>query len=290
MFSVSSLANRLRFWSRRPPAQAPRRGEPVTGNRGLLDGQYALVTGGGRNIGRAIVLEMLRQGAQVVYTDRDPERCAQLEADLTPYSDRIRGFVADVSRPEDNVRLVEALDRSGITIDVLVNNVGIQFAPRSILEFEWDEYRTIFDTNVIGPVHLTRLITERMIARVRPGAVIFMISLHAHSVVRRPSYSASKGALVMIVRELAVDLAAHRIRVNGIAPGWVWQSEEAEAVPYPYVPLYHSTVTPDYVARAACFLASDDFSHHTTGTILTVDGGLSLFNHILADDPAFKRP
>ena len=291
VITMAALVNRFRSWmvgSRTPSAPIPSMSGPATGV-GVLEGQHVLVTGAGRNIGRAMVLEMLRQGAQVAYTDRDPRRCAELQAELTTYAGRARGFVSDVSKPVDNVRLVEALDQAGFRVDVLVNNAVAPFAERSPLEFEWEEYRATFDTNVIGPAHLTKLVAERMVHGMRAGSIVFLLSLHAHSVRRSLTYSASKAALVMIVRELAADLAAHRIRVNGIEPGWVW-STDAQAVPHRFTPLYQSSVTPDYVARAACFLASDHWSHHTTGAILRVDGGLSLFNHIVADSPAFRRP
>ena len=83
----------------------------------------------------------------------------------------------------------------------------------------------------------------------------------------------------MIVKELAIDLAPHRIRVNGIAPGWVAENEQGLALIHRYVPLHNCSINPRYIGRAAVYLASDYFSEFTTGTVLKIDAGLSLYNH-----------
>jgi NAD(P)-dependent dehydrogenase (short-subunit alcohol dehydrogenase family) len=241
-----------------------------------------LVTGAGRNIGRAIVLEALAAGGRVTFTDRQPERCAALEAQIRDRVGLARSVVADVSRLDDNLSLVGSIDEWGEPVTVLVNNVGTPPKVSGLLDLDPRDFRSALDTNVVGPLHLTRLVVERMIQRGIRGAIIFVLSIHSDSIRRAPAYSASKAALKMLVRELAVDLAPHEIRVNGIAPGWVWEEE----VPQPSTPLYGTTIPPTYIGRAACFLASDYFSRHTTGTVVTVDGGLSLFNHILASEPS----
>ncbi len=85
----------------------------------------------------------------------------------------------------------------------------------------------------------------------------------------------------MIINELALELAPHNIRVNGIAPGAVGEDEEGEPLPHNDTPLHGTKVGPQYVGRAAAYLASDYFSRHTTGTVLKIDGGLSLHHYML---------
>ena len=114
-----------------------------------------------------------------------------------------------------------------------------------------------------------------------PGCIIFLTSIHQWILRRAVSYSATKAALGMIVKELAIDLAPYGIRVNGIAPGWV--DEDVTGHPYPYDrPVLHgSSINPRYIGRAVVYLSSDYFSRFTTGTVLQVDGGLSLGNYLV---------
>lgn len=247
-----------------------------------MAGQHVLVTGAGRNIGRAIVLEALASGAQVSFTERQPDRCAALESEIRNHAGLTKSVVADVSNLDDNLRLAGELDECGHPVTVLVNNVGVQPEASSFLAFDPAEFRSVLDTNVVGPLHLTRLVVERMVRQRIPGAIVFILSIHSDAVRRVPAYSASKAALRMLVRELAVDLAPHEIRVNGIAPGWVWEDPHGQSVTQPYTPLHGTAIPPRYIGRAACFLASEHFSRYTTGTVVTVDAGLSLYNHILA--------
>ncbi len=83
----------------------------------------------------------------------------------------------------------------------------------------------------------------------------------------------------MIVKELAIELGAYRIRVNGIAPSWAQADEHGMPKPNKFAPLYKTSIPPEFIGRAAVYLASDYFSYCTTGTVLTVDGGVFLYNH-----------
>lgn len=102
-----------------------------------------------------------------------------------------------------------------------------------------------------------------------------MTSIHQWVPNGDPAYSASKAALGTVIRELALELAPHGIRVNGIAPGYVNEDEEGRPVPHPDTPLGGVSVAPRYIGRAAVYLCADHFSRHTTGTVIKVDGGLS---------------
>jgi NAD(P)-dependent dehydrogenase (short-subunit alcohol dehydrogenase family) len=259
------------------PLQPPARRYPAEPTRivieKLLAGRNVLVTGAGPNIGRAVALEAAAHGANVFCTDIDAEHCGRLAAELAAFPVRSSVTRSDITRDQDVDALCAALADAGVTIDVMINNVGVG----------GDDWRKVFETNVIGPMGLTRKISARMIERGEPASVIFITSIHQDTVFRRsPAYSASKSALAMVIKELALTLAPHRIRVNGVAPGLIAEDDRGLPMPHGFTPLEGSSISPRYVGRAAVYLASDYFSRHTTGAIITIDGGLSLFNYLSA--------
>jgi NAD(P)-dependent dehydrogenase (short-subunit alcohol dehydrogenase family) len=113
------------------------------------------------------------------------------------------------------------------------------------------------------------------------GSIIFITSIHQWTIRKLMSYSASKAALGMMIKELALELAPDQIRVNGIAPGWVMLDSQGNPLNSKHTPLYQCSIDPCYIGRAAVYLASDYFSYSTTGTVLKIDAGLSLYNHIV---------
>jgi NAD(P)-dependent dehydrogenase (short-subunit alcohol dehydrogenase family) len=247
----------------------------------LLEGRTVLVTGGASNIGRSIAIESARQGANVVVVDIDDEARARVERDLAQYQVRVKGYNCDLSRSDAIDRLCETLKKENILIDVLVNNVGVQYKTRSIVDLEIDEWQKTYETNVFGPMYLTRCIARSMIDNNRHGSILFITSIHQWVVRHYASYSASKGALGMVVKELAVDLAPHGIRVNGIAPGWITEDAAGKPMPQRAAPLHQCSIPPCYIGRAVVYLSADHYSFHTTGSVLKIDAGLSLNNHLV---------
>lgn len=239
----------------------------------LLRDKNALVTGAARNIGRSIALEMAGQGANVYFTDLQEDAVAQLHGELEATGTRSRGFVSDVSRPADVESLCAALAADGVVVDVLVNNVGVMRGT-GLRTLAMADLRTVFETNVFGPVQLTQNIVNALIAAGRPGSVLFVTSVHEWTTFGAVAYSASKAALGMIVKELAFELAPHQIRVNAIAPGSVKTTAQGELPSFPGSPLFGTSIHPSYIGRAAVYLTADYFSQFTTGTVLTVDAGL----------------
>ncbi len=250
----------------------------------LLFGKNALITGAGRNIGRSIALEMARQGANVFFTDIDQEQCLKLEQELKEYRVKSKGFVSDISKTEDSDALHSFLVQEKIGIDILVNNVGIQFYPDDIQNLDLSEWQRTFSTNVFGPLYLTKHIAGMMKSSGIQGSILFVTSIHQSVPGKWLCYSSSKAALGMIVKELSLDLASCGIRVNGIAPGWVLENEQGLPFDFRYAPLHKTSINPCYIGRAAVYLASDYFSKFTTGTVLTIDAGLSLFHYQMVQD------
>lgn len=254
----------------------------VAGQSRLLDGQNVLVTGAGRNIGRGIALEMAAHGAQVYFTDIIEERCRAVEQALASFGAQSRWWVSDVTNEKDNKAICDFFSREDIPIHVLVNNAGIPKGDPATEALDLSRWRRIFETNVFGPADLTERVSQMMIGKQIHGSIIFITSIHQWTVSLQPGYSASKGAIGILVKETAVALARHGIRVNGIAPGWVALDDDGRPHGHRYSMLTGTTVDPSYIGRTAVYLASDYFSACTTGTILTVDAGLSLFNHRVA--------
>ncbi len=243
----------------------------------LLAGKNAFITGAGANIGRAIALEMAAHGASIYFVEKDGARSAALEAELHASGTVTQGFVGDASKPTIIDRILQELKRQNIVIDMLVNNVGIITKSPETTPQAFEHWQEVMDTNVLVPLYLSRSVAQTMIEGGICGSIIFITSIHQWIYHGDEVYSATKAGLGMIINELAVSLAQHGIRVNGIAPGACTDENEGMAFFRSGTPLYHEAVKPCYIGRAAVFLSSDYFSHHTTGAVLKVDGGLSLY-------------
>jgi len=257
-----------------------------TGQEGsLLAGRNVLVTGAGQNIGRSIALEMAKQGAHIYFTDIDAGKISLLQKELSSFSSGPRGFLSDITTKEDTDLLCRSLKEEEIIIDILVNNVGVRLGPPKVKDVDIEILRKTLETNITGPLYLTKQIVGTIIEQKIQASVIFVSSIHEWLVIRDISYSTSKAAVGMMIKELAVDLAPYGIRVNGIAPGAVAEDKNPVQTYNQYIPLYSAPIDPVYIGRAAVFLASEFYSARTTGSVLTVDSGLSLFNHSVDQRP-----
>ena len=268
------------------PLMRPRSLGSSTGEEGsLLAGRNALVTGAGQNIGRGIALEMAKQGAHIYFTDIDGGRIDLVQKELNALQPGSRGFLYDITKKEDTDALCRLFQKEKITIDILVNNVGVQFGVPKVKKVDIEIFRKTIETNLTGPLYLTKQIVEMMIEQKIQAAVIFVSSIHERLVCRDISYSTSKAAVGMMIREFAVELAPYGIWVNGLAPGAVAVDNDPIQTYDRYIPLHNTPIAPAYIGRAAVFLASEFYSACTTGTVLTVDAGLSLFNHFVDQRP-----
>lgn len=247
-----------------------------------LAGKTALVTGAARGIGAGIVKELLKQGAYVVAVDADQRA---LEVTFARARD-VAQWTADLARG-DTAELATRMCSELGPIELIVNNVGID-TPHSFLELEEADFDLVFATNLRGPWFLTRAIVLDLIDHGQGGAIVFVSSLHDHRVRGRPHYSASKAAVAMLVKEMAQELAPHRIRVNAVSPGVI----RSHAVPLTdpdeadrasrLVPM-HRVGEPIDVARVTAALLSEEISGYVTGANVPVDGGLGL--HSWSMDP-----
>jgi glucose 1-dehydrogenase len=256
-----------------------------------LIGQKALVTGANSGIGRAVAVALGEAGADVVVNYVDQEgAAAEVVGEIQSHGVSAYAHKADVSR-EDEVQAMFArmLAQFG-TIDILVANAGLQRdAPFHAMTLE--QWSTVLGVNLTGQFLCAREALREFLRRGvvetvsrAAGKIICMSSVHQEIPwAGHANYAASKGGVMMMMRSLAQEVAPHRIRVNGIAPGAVrtpintaaWQTPEAYASLMRLVP-YRRIGEPEDIARAAVWLASDD-SDYVVGTTLFVDGGMTLY-------------
>jgi NAD(P)-dependent dehydrogenase (short-subunit alcohol dehydrogenase family) len=248
-----------------------------------LRGKIAIVTGAGRGIGYAIAIRFAAEGATVVAANRNVEEGeAAVEAIRTAGGEAT--FVrTDIRAPEDCERLIDDTEARYGRIDVLCNNAGVGLL-RTVVETTLDDYAYVMDTNVRGAFLLCKHAIPGMVER-GGGAIVNIASVAAFvGFERDAAYCASKGALLMLTRQLALDYASAGIRVNAICPGFIDTPElrhycEQQPDPGAALALCHSAHPmgriglPDEIAAGAAFLASDEASFVTGGS-LVVDGGL----------------
>lgn len=255
-----------------------------SGSAESLRGRTALVTGAGSGIGYAIARRFSEAGAKVVINYLTGEREAQrLARDLPTEATAIQ---ADVSRkPEVDRMLKQAIGRFG-KLDILVNNAGIE-AARPILELTEADWDRELNVNLRG-AFLCLQAAAREMAKSGGGSIVNISSVHEdHPFPGFTPYCASKGGLRMLMRNAALELAPHRIRVNNVAPGAIrtpineatLEDPEKMARLGAIVPLGRMG-NPEEVAEVALFLASDA-SAYVTGSTYYVDGGLVRYSEPL---------
>jgi len=248
---------------------------------GKLAGKTAVVTGASKGIGAGIAKAFAREGANVVVNyARGKEDAEKVAAAIEKAGGKAIAVQADVSKQADVDRLFEIARKTFGTIDVLVNNAGVyEFAP--IDQVTEASYRRMFDLNVLGTVLSTQAAVKSMNGS---GSIINLSSVASLTPPATASlYSATKGAVDVITRSLAIELGPKKIRVNSLAPGLVeTEGTRAQGTSEGEFKDYALSRTPlgrvgavDDVAKVAVFLASDD-SAWITGEVLPVGGGARL--------------
>jgi cis-2,3-dihydrobiphenyl-2,3-diol dehydrogenase len=257
---------------------------------GRLDGQVALITGGASGLGRAIVTRFVDEGARMVVLDRTEERLAALCAQ---FSGVVVGVLGDVRSLADNEAAVAACERSFGRLDCAIGNAGLWDYSLPLVDLPPDSIDAAFDelfhVNVKGCLLLARSAAPALVRS--EGSLLFTVSNAGfYPAGGGPLYTATKHALVGLIRQLAYELAPF-VRVNGVAPGGIhtdlrgpaalrMEDRSIASLDLPagaehWVPLGRLP-TPEEYAGAYVFFASRHEAVPATGSVLNVDGGVGV--------------
>jgi meso-butanediol dehydrogenase/(S,S)-butanediol dehydrogenase/diacetyl reductase len=265
----------------------------LEGNAMQLTGRVAIVTGGGRGIGRAIARRFAAEGAALVVAARSQNEVQQVASEIQSSGGRATSVVADVSREADCEMIVRLVRAAFGAIHILVNNAGV-YGPvqpvEKVTPREWDEVLAI---NLRGPFLLSRLVLPEMYQH-GSGSVLNIVSVAAKSAFQLNSaYAASKAGLIGLTRTLAAEAARKGVRVNALSPGPVPETRMSQDLGEKLSEYFHADKeklfagmlegilqgrpqTPEEIASAALFLVSDQASA-ITGQTLNVDGGIAFY-------------
>ncbi len=241
-----------------------------------LSGRIAIVTGASRGIGRAIARRLAAQGAHVVAAARGDHARAVVE-EITAAGGRAEASPLDVTAAGAAEEMVAAtLQRLG-RIDILVNNAGIA-RDQLLLRMKRDDWDAVLATNLTGAFALTQAVLKPMV-RQRGGRIVCISSVVGQSGnAGQANYAASKAGVIGFAKAVALEVASRGITVNVVAPGLI-DTDMTRAITGSAREEWASKIplrrlgTPDDVASAVCFLASDEASY-ITGQVLAVNGGM----------------
>lgn len=251
---------------------------------GRVENRIAIVTGAGSGIGAASALRLAEEGAQVICADINSDAAAQTAREIKSAGFSAQGYAIDISDSAACDSLVSHAVAEYGAIDILVNNAGVNL-PGVFHEVSNETIDRTLDVNVKGAMYLTRAALPHMLKNSR-GSIVNMSSVNG--LVSEPYlsvYSASKGAIVMFTRGIALDYAKTGIRCNAICPGWVdTPINHAHAKMLGGLDHVYKTIdsfqpigrpgTSREIANVVLFLASDE-SSFMTGSIVSADGGMT---------------
>jgi 3-oxoacyl-[acyl-carrier protein] reductase len=244
----------------------------------LLDGKVAIITGASRGIGKGIATLFAQQGANVAFTyASSDEKARALEAELSAFGTKIKGFKSDAADFEAAQNLVDAVVAEFGTVDVLVNNAGItrDTLLMRMSEEQWDE---VIRVNLKSVFNLSKAVIKPMM-KAKSGSIINMSSVvGVKGNAGQANYAASKAGIIGFTKSMAAEMGSRNIRCNAIAPGFI-ETEMTDALAEEVVQKWRDTIplkrggSTEDVANVTLFLASD-MSAYVTGQTLHVCGGM----------------
>lgn len=246
----------------------------------MLRDKVALVTGGSRGIGRAIVLSLAKEGAKVLINYKGNEKAAmETLEEVKKIGAEGEIFRADVSVEEEVEKMFNFILEKWGRLDILVNNAGIT-KDNLLIRMKNEEWDQVINTNLKGVFYCTRAAVKIMLKQ-RYGRIINVSSvIGLRGNIGQANYAAAKAGIIGFTKAVAREVASRGITVNAVAPGFILTdmtevlSEEMKKKVLEEIPMGRFG-NPEDVANAVKFLASDEASY-ITGVVLSIDGGLSI--------------
>ena len=241
-----------------------------------LKNKIAIVTGASQGIGKIIAFELAKSGAHVACISRNKKAIESIVEEITIYGGQASSFACDISDSDTFSEIITEIIKENSRIDILVNNAGItkdSLLMRMSIE-QWDD---VINTNLKGAFHCTKAVMRYMMKN-KFGRIINITSIVGLTGnAGQANYAASKAGLIGMTKSIAKEVASRGITANCIAPGWIETSmtkklsEEVKSEFLSHIPVGRIG-SPDDIANAVIFLASDE-AGYITGQTITVDGG-----------------
>ncbi|SVB02316.1 uncharacterized protein METZ01_LOCUS155170 [marine metagenome] len=243
----------------------------------ILEGKNIIITGASRGIGKGIANLLSNHGANIAFTYYlSKEKAKELEKDLSTEESRIKGYKSDASNFKAAQQLAKDVLNDFGSIDVLINNAGIT-KDNLLIRMSEEDFDTVMNVNMKSVFNLTKAVVRPMLEQ-KQGSIINISSIVGiEGNTGQANYSASKSAIIGFTKSMALELGSRNIRCNAIAPGFI-ETEMTDGFGENFLKQWREKIplkrvgTPEDVANAAMFLASD-MSAYITGQVLNVCGG-----------------
>ena len=244
----------------------------------LLEGKTAIITGGSRGIGKAIVEIFVKQGANVAFTYNSSSNAAKaIENKLSTKNIKVKSYKSDASNFEEAQLLAASVLEEFGTIDILINNAGIT-KDNLLMRMSEEDFDRVIQVNLKSVFNMTKAVQRTMLKQ-RKGSIINMSSvIGVKGNAGQSNYAASKAGIIGFTKSMAIELGSRNIRSNAIAPGFI-VTEMTEELGEETIKQYFEAIplkrggTPEEIANTCVFLGSD-MSSYLTGQVLNVDGGM----------------
>ncbi|MDL2241846.1 3-oxoacyl-[acyl-carrier-protein] reductase [Bacteroidales bacterium OttesenSCG-928-L03] len=245
----------------------------------LLEGKTAIITGAARGIGKSVAVRFAQEGCNIAFTDLVIDENAEAtEKEIAALGVKVKGYASNAADFEDTHKVVAQIVEDFGKVDILINNAGItrDGLMMRMTEQQWD---MVINVNLKSAFNFIHALTPVMMKQ-KSGNIINMSSVvGVHGNAGQTNYSASKAGMIGLAKSISRELGSRGIRANAIAPGFIITemtgalSDDVKAKWAEQIPLRRGG-TPDDVANAALFLASD-LSSYITGQVIQVDGGMN---------------
>ncbi|MBM3251681.1 MAG: 3-oxoacyl-[acyl-carrier-protein] reductase [Candidatus Omnitrophica bacterium] len=244
----------------------------------ILKGKVAIVTGATRGIGRAIALELAKEGADISFNyAKNTELAKSLSEEIKSYGRKVMAEQVDIRNLDTVKEFVEKTKNTLGRLDILVNNAGI-IKDRALMMMEELDWRDVIDTDLNGVFNASRACIVTFMKQ-KSGQIVNIASVSGIiGSARQTNYSASKAGIIGFTKALAKEVAGYNIRVNAVAPGYIQTDmldtlkDEQKDKLKEFIPLGRFGA-PEEIARVVLFLLSEN-AQYITGQVIAVDGGM----------------